>query len=336
MTPASGANLRLLLSNLAASQLGPPIAAVLAGQPHEVLRAEAVEPGADFDLALITRDVTGGSTKHEVLPQTRHFHDLMRQARSLRWAHTQSAGADRPVLVELLRRGVTVTTSSGANAAVVAQTAVAGLLALARRFPQLMAAQRERRWAPLLGVDQPRDLGGQTALIVGWGPVGRQVGAMLAAAGLRCIAVRRQADRDAPELETVGYDDLASVLPRADWLVLACPLTERTRGLIDAAALARLPAGAHLVNVSRGEVVVQADLIAALRSGVLAGAYLDVFEHEPLDRESPLWSLANVLVTPHSAGHSDGNEARVAALFLDNLARWCRGDSLINRADVSG
>lgn len=336
MTSASGASLRLLLSNQAATQVGPRIAAVLAARPHQLLRAEAVEPGADFDLALMTRDVTGGSTKHEVLAPTRHFHDLLRQARSLRWAHTHSAGADRPVFVELLRRGVTVTTSSGANAAVVAQTAVAGLLALARRFPQLMAAQRERRWAPLLGASQPRDLGGQTALIVGWGPVGRQVGAMLAAAGLRCIAVRRQADPAATGPETVGYDDLASVLPRTDWLVLACPLTERTRGLVDAAALARLPPGAHLVNVARGEVVVQDDLIAALRNGVLAGAYLDVFEHEPLDRESPLWSLDNVLVTPHSAGHSDGNEERVAALFLDNLARWCRGARLVNRVDGPG
>jgi len=113
--------------------------------------------------------------------------------------------------------------------------------------------------------------------------------------------------------------------------VLCCPLTERTRGLIDAAALARLPAGARLVNVARGEVAEEPPLIDALRRGALAGAYLDVFAHEPLPAESPLWDMPNVIVTPHTAGHSDGNEMRVAAIFLDNLRRWTEGQPLLNR-----
>jgi D-2-hydroxyacid dehydrogenase (NADP+) len=325
--------LRILLSAQAAPRLQQRIAAALAGRPHRLVSADQVAPGVEFELAFMTRDVTGASTKYEVLPPTQHFHDLMRQALALRWAHTHSAGADRPVFVELLQRGVAVTTSSGANAAVVAQTAVAGVLALARGFPQLMAAQRERRWAPLAGAAMPRDLGGQTAVIVGWGPVGQKIAAMLAAAGLHCVAVRRDAVQAAEGgFETVGYDDLPTVLPRADWLVLACPLTARTHGLVDAAALALLPAGARLVNVARGEVVVQADLIAALRSGALAGAFLDVFEHEPLPPQSPLWALENVIVTPHAAGHSDGNQERVDALFLANLRRWAQGQPLANPA----
>lgn len=329
--------LAILLSEQAASGLGPRIDAALGGRPHRLVCAEPAALGADFEVAFMTRDVTGASTKHEVLPATRHFHDLLRQAPGLRWVQTHSAGADRPVFVELLQHGVIVTTSSGANAAVVAQTAVAGVLALARHFPQLMAAQRERRWAALTDGALPRDLSGQTAVIVGWGPVGRQIAAMLSAAGLRCVAVRRHAvPADGGGVETVGYDDLQSVLPRADWLVLACPLTERTRGLVDAAALALLAPGAQLVNVARGEVVVEGALIAALRSGRLAGAYLDVFEHEPLPPESPLWSLGQVLVTPHSAGHSDGNAERAAALFLANLARWCEGAPLANRVAASG
>ncbi|MDB5945826.1 MAG: putative D-2-hydroxyacid dehydrogenase [Ramlibacter sp.] len=329
----TAAPMRILLSTRAAIRLGGPIRSVLADREHQLVLAEEAAPGADFDLAFMTRDVTGGSTKHEVLPATQHFHDLLRQAPSLRWVQIHSAGADRPVFVELMQRGVAVARSAGANAAVVAQTAVAGVLALARRFPQLLAAQREQRWAPLTDGALPRDLSGQTAVIVGWGPVGRQIGAMLAAAGLRCVAVRRAAaPPDEGGFETVGYDDLPAVLPRADWLVLACPLTDRTRRLVDAAALARLPQGAHLVNVARGEVVVEADLIAALRSGKLAGAYLDVFEHEPLPRESPLWSLDNVLVTPHCAGHSDGNAQRIDAIFLSNLARWCQGAPPANLA----
>ncbi len=326
-----GAPLRLQLSAQAAPRLAGGIADALGGRPVDLVLAEHAVPGTPFELAFVTRDVTGASTKHEVQPATRHFHDLLRQAPGLRWVHTHSAGADRPVFQELLQRGVAVSTSSGANAAVVAQSAAAGLLGLARGLPRLLAAQRERRWAPP-GAAGPRDLGGQTATIVGWGPVGQAIAAILAAAGLRCIAVRRSAVPAAEGVETVGYEGLPAILPRTDWLVLACPLTQRTRGLVDGAALALLPPGAHLVNVARGEVVVEADLVAALRSGALAGAYLDVFEHEPLGPDSPLWTLDNVILTPHCAGHSDGNAPRVDAMYLANLGRWARGEPLANLA----
>jgi phosphoglycerate dehydrogenase-like enzyme len=291
-----------------------------------------VNPGDDADVAFVSRDVTGLSTKHEVLPHTQAFHDAMRHAPSLRWVHAHSAGADRPVYGELRARGVEVTTSSGANAGVVVQTALAGVLMLARQFPQLLAAQRARTWSPLMGSGLPRDLAGQTAVVVGWGPIGQGLGALLAALGLRVVSVRgSEAPAAVPAHESVSYEQLHTVLPKADWLLLACPLSDRTRGLIDSAVLARMPAGARLVNVSRGEVIDEPALIDALRSGALAGAYLDVFAHEPLPADSPLWSLPNVIVTPHSAGHSDGNEARVAAIFLDNLRRWVRNQPLLNR-----
>ncbi|MDB5730368.1 MAG: putative D-2-hydroxyacid dehydrogenase, partial [Variovorax sp.] len=285
----------------------------------------------DADVAFVSRDVTGLSTKHQVLPDTQRFYDGLLNAPSLRWLHIHSAGADRLIYLDLRQRGVEVTTSSGANAGVVVQTALAAMLALARRFPQLMTAQRDRRWAPLMGSGLPRDLAGQTAVIVGWGPIGQGLGALLRMLGLRVRVVRGSSAPVDRGTETVTFEDIGRVLPQADWLVLACPLTSRTRHLIDAAALALLPPDAQLVNVARGEVVHEAALIDALRAGSLAGAYLDVFEQEPLSAASPLWSLDNVIVTPHSAGHSDGNEKRVAALFLDNLGRWHRGESLLHR-----
>lgn len=319
--------LRILLSQAGQAQAGAGISATLGEAPWR-----RVAPGEDADIAFVTRDVTGLSTKHTVLPDTRVFYDGLLSAASLRWVHIHSAGADRPVFVELMQRGVALTTSSGANARIVVQTAVAGLLALARRLPRLFAAQREARWAPLMGDALPRDLTGQTAVVVGWGPIAQGIAAFLRMLDMRVAVVRSsRAAADGAE-ETVAFEQIARVLPRADWLVLACPLTARTQQLIDARALSLLPAGAHLVNVARGEVVDEAALVDALSSHRLAGAFLDVFAHEPLPADSPLWHLENVIVTPHSAGHSDGNGARVLDIFLDNLARWQRGDALQHRA----
>jgi phosphoglycerate dehydrogenase-like enzyme len=327
--------LRILASREAAARLAAPVREVLAGRPHAFVTPDAPD-AALADIAFVSRDVTGASTKHRVLPGTQAMYDALLGAARLQWVHIHSAGADRPVFVALRERGVPVATSSGANAPVVAQTALLGLLALARHWPQLAAAQRRHAWAPLIASGLPRDLQGQTAVLVGWGPVGREIGRLLQAVGLSLVVVRRSADASLAGVRTVADTDLHAVLPSADWLVLACPLTRRTQGLVDARALALLPPHCGIVNVARGEVVDQDALIAALRERRVAGAYLDVFAHEPLPADSPLWDLPNVILTPHSAGFSDGNEERVARMFLDNLGRWSRGEALANLAAPPG
>ncbi len=322
--------IRLLLSSDAARYLRLRIGEVLgsARWTHVLPDAAGVAgvAGVDCDAAFVSRDVTGLSTKNAIAPATQVFYDALLGARSLQWVHAHSAGADRPVYVALRARGVLVTTSSGANAAVVAHGALAGILALARRLPLLFDAQREHRWTPLLSTGLPRDLDAQSAVIVGWGPIGQRIGALLQALGLRVAVARHSSQPAGPGIATVPYAQLPTLLPRADWLVLCCPLSDETRQLVDGAVLSRLPPSAHVVNVARGEVVDEAALIAALAGGALAGAYLDVFAREPLPPDSPLWDLPNVIVTPHSAGFSDGNEARVAKMFLDHLARWARGE----------
>ncbi len=316
--------LRILMSASTRDRIGDAISQALDGRPFEAVIAAQThgnEP-ADVDVAFISRDVTGLSTKHRVLEPLEAFYVTLRRSPKLAWVHVHSAGADRPIFGELKARGVRVTTSSGANAQVVAQTALAAILSLAREFPRLFDAQRARTWTPLIGGLLPRDLAGQTAVIVGWGPIGQTLAGYLRMLGLNVIAVRSAATPPADGIETYAFEDLARIAGRADWLVLACPLSDRTRGLVDARVLAAMAPHARLVNVARGEIVAEADLIDALRAKTLAGAYLDVFEHEPLDAESPLWTLPNAFVTPHSAGHSDGNEARVDRIFLDYLRQW--------------
>ena len=239
------------------------------------------------------------------------------------------AGVDNAVYQRLLARGVRLTTSAGASAEPIAQTAIAGLLYLARGFPHFLDAQRRRSWEAL--PQPPVDLDAQTLTVVGLGGIGSHIARLGRALGLHTIGVRRSPPRpDDPVDELHPPERLPELLPRTDWLALACPLTPQTRGLIDSRALAGLPPGAHLLNVGRGELVDEPALIEALGKGELAGAYLDVFAEEPLPASSPLWDLPNVLVTPHASSASRGNATRQTARFLENLVRFGQGQPLIN------
>jgi phosphoglycerate dehydrogenase-like enzyme len=195
---------------------------------------------------------------------------------------------------------------------------------------RVKALDRMEKIAPLLAEAIPPDLAGQSAVVVGWGPAGQRIGELLQVLGLRLTVVRHRPEPAGAGLHTVTYDRLRECLHEAHWLVLVCPLSDRTRGLVNADMLAALPRGACLVNVARGEVVDESAVVDALRSGQLGGAHLDVFNHEPLDANSPLWDLPNVILTPHSAGHSQGNADRVTEIFIGNLRAWVRGEGMRN------
>ena len=266
---------------------------------------------------------------------SRQFFSALRKAPKLAWLHVFNAGVDHPIYTEMLERGVRLTTSSGTAARPIAQTAVTALLMLARNFPRWLENQRAHRWDPMRASDAPRDLEGQTAVIVGLGHIGREIARLLQAFGLKVIGVRRQQREPGDRIdELYAPHKLAEVLPRADWLIIACPLTEETRGLIDAGALSKLPQGARVINVARGEIVDEIALIEALRSGHLGGAYLDVFQKEPLPTDSPLWDLPNVFVTPHNSPAASGNDQRVLDVFVENLRRWSRSEPLLNEVKL--
>lgn len=268
----------------------------------------------------------------DVFPtHSRQFFSTVRKAPALQWLHVFNAGVDHPIYTEMLQRGVRLTTSAGSTAEPIAQTAITGLLMLARNFPRWLHAQRGRRCDPTRVPDFPRDLVGQTAVVLGLGSIGSEIARLARVLGLKIIGVRRSPLRPGdPVDELHPPEKLAELLPRADWLIIASPLTAETRGLINAGMLARLPKGARIINIARGEIIDETALIAALRERRLGGAYLDVFENEPLASDSPLWDLPNVLVSPHNSAAAAGNDDRVYQMFIANLARWQQGKTLSN------
>lgn len=328
--------LKLLLSDHARRTWG---ARILDSVPQGALLFITAEEAAastgpcSADIAFMTREVTGKSSKNNPTSELTNFEAVVRRSPALKWLQIHPAGAERPIYRELQARGVKVTTASGATSVTVAHSALGALIALNRRFPLLADAQRRHAWEPRLGAAAPRDLKGQRAMIVGLGPIGRQIAILLRALGMTSLGVRRARDT-VPECDlTIGFDDIPRHLPRIDWLILCCPASPLTRGLANASVFGLMPDGSCLINVARGEVAVEADIVAAIRSGKLAGAYLDVFEREPLDPASPLWDLPNVMISPHTASHSLGQNEAIFDIFLDNLRRWRAGERLRNDID---
>jgi phosphoglycerate dehydrogenase-like enzyme len=255
---------------------------------------------------------------------------------ALRWVHATSAGAG-----ELVRRAgldrdalerVAVTTSSGVHAVPLAEFAVGGLLAIAKDLPGLTAAQRARSWPT---VRQPlRELRGQTLVLVGLGEIGREVARLGKALGMRTVGVRRGKGAPPPFTDEVhGADRLPELAGRADAMVVSLPLTGETAGLLDRATIERLPPACIFVNVGRGGVVDESALVDALRERRIAGAVLDVFATEPLPPDSPLWTLPNVLVSPHGAALSEHENERIVELFVANLRRYLDGAPLANAVE---
>jgi D-2-hydroxyacid dehydrogenase (NADP+) len=293
--------------------------------PDDASQRLSPEMAAKIEIAYLTRDIRFSDLYAS-------YGDTMKAAAKLKWAHFVSTGIDQhPFLPALHERKVRLTTSAGTNGEPVGQTAVCGLLMLSRGFPRWIAAQRERRWDPARGKEVPRDLRGQTVVVVGLGTIGATVARFCQALEMKVIGLRRSPKRDGdPVDEMHTLDKLPTLLPQCDWLVLACPYTQETHQLVNAKTLALMPKHAYLINVARGAVCDEKALIAALQSKQIAGAYLDVFEKEPLPADSPLWDIPNVIVSPHNASASAGNDDRAARVFTENLKLYAAGKPMNN------
>ena len=247
------------------------------------------------------------------------------KANQLKWMHTFSAGVDSPFFIDLIEKGVTLTNSSGAAASPIAQTAILYMLALSRNVRAWFEHQDNKEWQR----HEFTELDGSRLAVIGMGPIGEEIARLGVALNMQVEAIRRTPTGNEP-CPTFGFDHLSEVLGRADWVALALPLTPDTQNLFDQQQFARMKPGAHFINVGRGELVDETALIKALNSQHLAGAALDVFATEPLPEDSPLWSMKNVLITPHSSGATTQSGLRAEEIFVRNFALFVQNEQMHN------
>ena len=254
---------------------------------------------------------------------------LIARAPRLRLIQSISAGVDQYDRAALARAGIRLASAAGVNANAVAEHAMALILSLSRRLPEARDNQARRVWRGMISDPGQREaeLAGRTLLVVGLGRIGSRLARLAKAFDMRVLATRRDPAAGAGAADAVGgMERLGEMLPEADYVVLACPLTPQTERLMNAETLALMRPGAALVNVARGRCVDEPQLVAALSEGRIAAA-LDCAAEEPLAESSPLWAMPNVLITPHTAGETRAYEDNVIDILLDNIGRLWRGEA---------
>jgi phosphoglycerate dehydrogenase-like enzyme len=330
----------------AAIALTPILSARYRSRDVEAIRAAA--PGARLVTVSFDGHPDGPLDDVEVMLRGRLpapvFDRILARAPQLRWVHSATAGVERALTPASRDRGLVITNARGVFSRPIAEYVMLMILAVSRRLPELLELQKERTWQPL----EARELRDVTVGIVGLGSIGRAVGALATAFGCRVIATRRRVEAGAASLDGAGDDPylgsvmldrvlspdrIGELLAESDFVVLAAPLTENTRGLVDTEAIAGMKPGAWVINVARGELIDERALVRALRDGRLGGAVLDTFREEPLPPTSPLYGLENLIITPHTAWSSGRVLERSVELFCENLRLYAEGRPLLNVVD---
>ncbi|HET7871516.1 MAG TPA: D-2-hydroxyacid dehydrogenase [Terriglobales bacterium] len=263
--------------------------------------------------------------------------DQLAGAKKLKWIHSPAAAIHQLMYPELIKSNVVITNSTGVHGPVVAEHAIAVLLAMAKRLPQAMRYQAQKKWSQEILWNErprPREVDGGTVAVVGLGGIGREFAVRAKALGLRVLGVRENPGKGPGPADAVfGPEQIEEVLPQADYVLLCTPVTPATKHIINAARLRKMKPDAYLINVARGTLIDEPALVTALKARQIAGAALDVFEQEPLPADSEFWSLENVLVTPHTAAVTEKLWERHCDLIIENLRRFIDGRPLLNQVD---
>jgi phosphoglycerate dehydrogenase-like enzyme len=314
---------------------------VLCTFPFDEEALEKIREAAQGEVVVATRDeeLVAHAEDVEVICGFWLPKNIRQLARRLRWLQFAGAGVDGLRDTGLLdpASGVIVTTASGIHASTIGEYVFGSMIMFNRSWPELVRLQDRHIWGNTAWYHlRTLELYGQTLGIIGVGHIGRYVARLGRAFGMRVLGVRRSArggEQDQEVERYYAFSQLREMLPLCDYVVIATPLTPETERLIGEPELRAMRRTAYLVNVARGRVIDEQALIRALREGWIAGAGLDVTEREPLPQDSPLYSLPNVILTPHISGESVHYGARLASLFAENLQRYRRGEPLRNRYD---
>ncbi len=259
-------------------------------------------------------------------------------AKNLRWIHAPTAAVHQLLFPELVNSDVVLSNAREVHGPVVAELVIALMFALAKKIPQAVRLQQKHVWGKSAiwnDGPRPREIAGATLGLIGLGGIGRAVARMASALGMRVIAAREHPEKERPQGVDAVYASaqVNEVLSQSDFVVVAAPLTDATRGLINAERLAAMRQDAYLINVGRGPHVDEGALADALRNHRIAGAALDVFDQEPVPAESPLWDLENLLVTPHTGSLTEKLWPRHYTVFSENLKRYLAHQPLLFTVD---
>ena len=269
----------------------------------------------------------------QVLFTSRLPNDVQSQAPLLQWVQLLSAGADVAIREGLSDSPILFTTASGVHPIPISEWVIGAMIALLKRFPQAIDAQRKKEYWKFIG----GELAGRTVGILGLGNIGLRVARICQALDMRVLGMRRSVteplEGQVPTDLLLPPRDLPLMLQQSDFLIICLPGTRETLGLLGESELQQMKQGSYLINVGRGGIVDEEALVRALRAGHLAGAALDVFTQEPLPPESPLWDEPGLLMTAHIAGNSPRYEERATELFMENLRRYMESRELLNVYD---
>jgi phosphoglycerate dehydrogenase-like enzyme len=255
--------------------------------------------------------------------------DLLARAENLELFACTFAGTDHVPMDELEAQGVAVTNAGGIHAPGIAEQAIGNMLVFTRRLHEGWRRKQQSQWRHF----QSNEFTDSTVTVIGLGSIGQAVVQRLQGFEVETIGIRYTPSKGGPTDEVLGFDedDVHEALSRSDYVVVACPLNDLTRGLIGSAELATMPTDSVLVNTARGGIVDTDALVAALRSNKIRGAALDVTDPEPLPADHPLWGLENCLITPHTGGHTPKHWDRLADIVGENVGRLGSGDDLVNQ-----
>jgi len=305
---------------------------------EDLAKVKSAAPAAEVEVAQDNDAVLREIADAEIYVPGPRDPEYFARAKQLRWVHMTWAGLDHSPFLAVLDESVVVTNSAGVFAVSIAEHALALMLAFSRgihfcsRWPREKVWGGREYWKRL----EPHllELTGTTLGIVGYGGIGRAAAERARAFGMRIIALRRHLrSREGAADEIWGPERLHDLLKESDYVLISCPLTRETRGLIGAREFSLMKPNAVIINVARGAIIDEPALIEALREGKIRGAGLDVTAQEPLPFDSPLWEMENVIITPHVAGSSPQTWKRQLDLLLENLRRYVAGEPLLNVVD---